>query len=176
LTALGSAVLGAAMVAGVGVAIAKYGPGVAEKGTAPRRGTPGDWLGIDPTESRKDRLDRLNNEGAPRWKRFLLGDAAEPGFSFRDSMSMNTGIGRKDSGPADVSLVGVPEISIPGPVMTQPNGTQDVRITNPQPAPVFNVTINAPTNDPKAIADAAVSALSAKWNALSNGAFSDGGN
>lgn len=78
-------------------------------------------------------------------------------------------------GPADVSLVGVPEISIPGPVTTQPSGTQDVRITNPQPAPNITVHVTA-TQDPQAIAAAAVAAISAKWNALSNGAFSDGSN
>lgn len=78
-------------------------------------------------------------------------------------------------GPADVNLIGVPEISIPGPVTTQPSGTQDVRVTNPQPAPNITVNITA-TQDAQAIAAAAVAAISAKWNALSRGAYSDGAN
>jgi TP901 family phage tail tape measure protein len=86
------------------------------------------------------------------------------------SMRANTG------GASEVNVVGVPEVSIPGPVTTQPSGTQDVRVTNPMPAPVINLTINAQTNDPHAIAAAAEAALSAKLNALSRGAFSDGAN
>lgn len=79
------------------------------------------------------------------------------------------------SGPADVNLIGIPEVTIPAPVTTQPSGTQDVRVTNPQPAPHITVHVTA-TQDPQAIAAAAVAAISAKWSALSRGAFSDGAN
>jgi len=79
------------------------------------------------------------------------------------------------SGPSEVNVIGVPEVSIPSPVTTQPSGTQDVRVTNPQPAPNITVHVTA-TQDPQAIAAAAVAAISAKWNALSRGAFSDGAN
>ncbi|QDC00377.1 phage tail tape measure protein [Mesorhizobium sp. 8] len=92
---------------------------------------------------------------------------------FRDLLAP---VGSKDAGPSEVNVIGVPEVSIPAPVTTTPSGTQDVRVTNPMPAPVFNISISAPASDAKAMADAAVAALSAKWNALSRGAFSDGAN
>jgi hypothetical protein len=107
-------------------------------------------------------------------KRFLLGAAADPGFNFRDHMSMN--LGGKDAGPSDVSVVGVPEVSIPGPITTQPSGTQDVRVTNPTPAPVVNITVNAQTNDPQGIVAAVEKWASDKLNALSRSAYSDGAN
>jgi TP901 family phage tail tape measure protein len=76
--------------------------------------------------------------------------------------------------PADVNLIGVPEVSIPAPVTTQPSGVQDVRVTNPPPAPNVYVTVHAQTNaDPGQIAAATEAALSAKLNALSRGSFSD---
>lgn len=53
-----------------------------------------------------------------------------------------TPIGGKDGSPSDVKVLGVPAVAIPGPVMTQPSGVQDVRMTNPPPRP--NFTINAP--------------------------------
>ncbi len=49
-------------------AIAKYGPDVAKKARKPKPGEPGWWLGIDPTESREDRLKRLNGEDWNRGK------------------------------------------------------------------------------------------------------------
>jgi TP901 family phage tail tape measure protein len=77
--------------------------------------------------------------------------------------------------PADVSLVGVPEISIPNPVTTQPSGTQDVRVTNPQPAPNITVNVTA-APDPYATAMKVLSELSSNFRALSGGAYGDGGN
>jgi TP901 family phage tail tape measure protein len=94
------------------------------------------------------------------------------GQMFRDLLAP---VGGKDGNPADVNLIGIPQIAIPGTVTTQPSGTQDVRITNPQPAPNITVHVTA-TQDPQAIAAAAVAAISAKWNALSRGSFSDGAN
>ncbi|WP_035830485.1 phage tail tape measure protein [Kaistia adipata] len=78
-------------------------------------------------------------------------------------------------GPRDVNLVGVPEISIPAPVTTQPSGTQDVRVTNPQPAPNITVNVTA-APDPQATAMRVLSELSTKFGALSRGAYSDGAN
>lgn len=55
-------------------------------------------------------------------------------------------------GPVDMSLVGTPSINVASAVQTVPTGTQDVRITNPQPAPVVTVTVHATTNaSPEAI-------------------------
>jgi hypothetical protein len=71
----------------------------------------------------------------------------------------------------------VPEVSIPGPVTTQPSGTQDVRVTNPQPAPVIYFTQHVQTGaDPAQIRAETEAALSSKLDALSRGAFSDGAN
>lgn len=91
---------------------------------------------------------------------------------FKDLMAPVGG----NNGPADVNLVGVPDVSISAPVTTQPSGVQDVRITNPPPAPNISVTVHAQSNDPQAIAAATVSAISAKLSAFSRGAYSDGAN
>lgn len=83
-------------------------------------------------------------------------------------------ISNKDAGPSDVNVIGIPEVTIPGPVTTQPSGVQDVRVTNPPPAPNVYVTVHAQTNaDPGQIAAATEAALSAKLNALSRGAYTD---
>jgi TP901 family phage tail tape measure protein len=107
--------------------------------------------------------------GVSNWwnsiKQYLPGDLTRPIGSLQNQ-----------NGPSEVNVVGVPEVAIPGPVTTQPSGTQDVRVTNPQPAPVINVTVNAQGSDPKAIADATAAAISARLNALSRGAYSDGAN
>lgn len=93
------------------------------------------------------------------------------------SMKVNTGKAESADGKNEVSISGTPDVSIPNPVTTQPRGTQDVRITNPMPAPVINVTVHAQTNaDPGQIAATTERALSYKLNALSNGAYSDGAN
>lgn len=49
-------------------------------------------------------------------------------------------IGGSNDGPADVNLVGVPEMAIPAPVTIRPSGVQDVRMTNPPPRPNVTVT------------------------------------
>lgn len=77
------------------------------------------------------------------------------------------------SGASDVR---VPEVSIPGPVTTQPSGTQDVRVTNPMPAPNINMTFHVQTNDPRALIDAAKQSLSKELTGLYNGAYLDGSN
>lgn len=79
------------------------------------------------------------------------------------------------TGPEDVSLVGTPPVMVAGPVTTQPSGIQAVRVTNPMPAPVINVTVNATTNAaPAEIAGAVKQQISAELAALSAGAYSDG--
>nr|WP_278437122.1 phage tail tape measure protein [Brucella anthropi] len=79
-------------------------------------------------------------------------------------------------GPADVSLVGTPSISVATPVQTLPSGTQDVRITNPQPAPVVTVHMNVQTGaSPEQIASQTAQAVAAQFRAASGGAYSDGG-
>jgi hypothetical protein len=115
--------------------------------------------------------------GASWWMRLLLGAAAEPGFNFRNQLGMSVGgMAGGSNSPSDVSVVGVPEVSIPGPITTQPSGTQDVRVTNPTPAPVVNITVNAQTNDPQGIVAAVEKWASDKLNALSRSAYSDGAN
>lgn len=179
LTALGTAALAALGVGAIAAAIAKFGPDAAAKARKPEKGEPAWWLGIDPTETREERLKRLNinPEDGFSWKKFFFGKAADPDFDFREYMKINRGGAASDAGPQDVSLVGVPEVSIPAPVTTQPSGTQDVRVTNPVPAPVINITVNAQTNaDAGQIAAATERALSDRLNALSRGAYSDGAN
>lgn len=79
-------------------------------------------------------------------------------------------------GPADVSLVGTPSVSVATPVQTMPSGTQDVRITNPQPAPVVTVHMNVQTGaSPEQIASQTAQAVAAQFRAASGGAYSDGG-
>ncbi|SFJ63076.1 phage tail tape measure protein [Aerobium aerolatum] len=72
-------------------------------------------------------------------------------------------------GPQEVTLIDVPT------VQTRPTGTQQVRVVNPMPAPVINVTVNASTNaDPRQIASATRDAISAELASLMNGSYSDG--
>lgn len=79
-------------------------------------------------------------------------------------------------GPADVSLVGTPSVSVATPVQTLPSGTQDVRVTNPQPAPVVTVHMNVQTGaSPEQIASQTAQAVAAQFRAASGGAYSDGG-
>ncbi|GAA5662575.1 hypothetical protein Brsp07_01044 [Brucella sp. NBRC 14130] len=79
-------------------------------------------------------------------------------------------------GSADVSLVGTPSVSVATPVQTLPSGTQDVRVTNPQPAPVVTVHMNVQTGaSPEQIASQTAQAVAAQFRAASGGAYSDGG-
>lgn len=100
------------------------------------------------------------------------------GPSFKEAMAIDVGKYRPapSTGPENVNIVGTPPVSIAAPVQTVPSGTQDVRVTNPQPAPVVHVTVHAQTNaSPAEIGAAVGSAISAKLQAASNGAYSDGG-
>lgn len=53
----------------------------------------------------------------------------------------------RPTGPAEVNIIGRPEVSISAPVTTLPSGVQDVKIINPTPvhAPI-SVTVYATTN------------------------------
>ncbi|RRH87428.1 phage tail tape measure protein [Mesorhizobium tamadayense] len=55
----GSVALGLLGLGAGAAAISKFGPGVAAKSKMPEKGTPGWWLGINPTETREQRLQRL---------------------------------------------------------------------------------------------------------------------
>lgn len=81
------------------------------------------------------------------------------------------------SAPSDVSLVGTPSVSITNPVQTMPNGTQDVRVINPQPPQINNyITLHAQTGaTPAELRSEMERLLMGKITAASNGAFSDGG-
>lgn len=60
-------------------------------------------------------------------------------LSDKTGLRVNPG-GTGEATPVDI--LGVPEVSIPAPVVTQPTGVQDVRITNPAPHPNITVHIN----------------------------------
>lgn len=84
---------------------------------------------------------------------------------------------RSGASPSDVSLVGTPSVSITTPVQTMPSGTQDVRVTNPQPPQINNyITLHAQTGATAAeLRGEMERLLMGKITAASNGAFSDGG-
>lgn len=88
--------------------------------------------------------------------------------------SPTAGIGK---GPTDVSIVDTPSVSISNPVQTMPSGTQDVRVTNPQPPQINNyITLNAQTGATAAeLRGEMERLLVGKITSASNGAFSDGG-
>lgn len=72
---------------------------------------------------------------------------------------------------------GINEVSVAGPVETQPRGVQEVRVTNPAPAPNVSISVQVQTNaDPDAIARATELAFSRKYSEIAAGAFSDGAN
>jgi TP901 family phage tail tape measure protein len=92
------------------------------------------------------------------WKRFFLGDAADPNFSLRKQMSMDTGkyMGGQNAGGPDVAAALRDTI-----IQTRPTGTQDVKVTNPvRPNVSVSVMVNAQTNaSPQAIGDAVGAAV-----------------
>jgi hypothetical protein len=88
--------------------------------------------------------------------------------------SPTAGVGK---GPTDVSIVDTPSVSISTPVQTMPSGTQDVRVTNPQPPQINNyITLNAQSGATAAeLRGEMERLLVGKITSASNGAFSDGG-
>ncbi len=108
------------------------------------------------------------------WSKLLLGSAAYPDFNSKDHFGIQTRAGT--SGPADVLLVGTPSVSVASAVETRPSGVQDVRLTNPPPAPVVTIHMNVQTGaSPEQIASQTAQAVAAQFRSASNGAFSDGG-
>jgi TP901 family phage tail tape measure protein len=196
LSAFGTFVTGSAFLAAVGAVIAKYGPDVVAKSRKPKRGEPGWWIGIDPTESREDRLDRLNarpSQGGPNTRGRFRGDyynthmvpdaapaATQPvPFTWKGLWQdlMKPVGGGAGGAPADVSLIGNPAVSVTGPVQTQPSGVQDVRVTNPPPVPNISVSVQVQSNaSPQEIGNATAAALSSKLHEMSSGSYSDGAN
>lgn len=109
---------------------------------------------------------------------FWFGEQDGKRPSFKEAMAIDVGKYRSpvSSGPENVNIVGTPPVSIATPVQTVPSGTQDVRVTNPPPAPQISVVVHAQTNaSPSEIGSAVGNAISAKLQAASNGAYSDGG-
>lgn len=115
-------------------------------------------------------------------KRFWIGDAADPNFSARQHFAI--GSNRKVDAVDDPAKPAAGLQTTDQPVrisaesiaqMLQKSGTQDVRVTNPQPP---NVTIHAPisiygVSDPKAAAGAAASDLGQAVKSAVEGSFSD---
>lgn len=142
-------------------------------------GTLGAWaslvqgLGDTPGGTFQEQVEnqRKAREGLQNfnWKRLLFGAAADPGFSFRDHLKMDTAQ-YMGSGGQDVAAALRDTI-----VQTKPTGTQDVKITNPtRPNVSVSVTVNATTNaSPEAIGATVGSAVKAEVE----GSFgaSDGG-
>ncbi|MGY5801846.1 phage tail tape measure protein [Rhizobium sp. LEGMi12c] len=97
-------------------------------------------------------------------RRTWFGAAADKGFNFRDHMGVNV----QDRPTTRIDAASIAEI-------TRPNGTQDVRVVNPQ-AP--NVTVHAPisitgVSDPQAAANAVLSQLGAAVKNAADTQFSD---
>lgn len=114
------------------------------------------------------------NPSNTTWKQLLLGRAANPNFNAKDHFGIETK--SADGGPSDVLLVGTPPVTVATPVTTVPSGTQEVRVTNPQPAPVVTIHMNVKTGaSPEEIASQAAQAVAAQFRTASGGAYSDGG-
>lgn len=114
------------------------------------------------------------NPSNTTWKQLLLGRAADPNFNAKDHFGIETK--SADGGPSDVLLVGTPPVTVATPVTTVPSGTQEVRVTNPQPAPVVTIHMNVKTGaSPEEIASQAAQAVAAQFRTASGGAYSDGG-
>jgi TP901 family phage tail tape measure protein len=111
---------------------------------------------------------------SPAWKAIEGFGAAIRGLenSLADRFGMRVNAPNAESrqlGPQAVLIQGIPTVT------TQPTGIQSVRVTNPMPAPIINVTVHATTNaNPHEIAGAVERSLSSKLAAMSGGAYSDG--
>lgn len=121
--------------------IQKFGPDIASRGRKPKPGEPATWLGIDPTETREERLERLNEE-----RTRSLGGPAQRG---RDSGDVDRERGLDsflDGPPRPSSGVSIREMPpIRGMVTTQPSGVQRVEVTNPV-RPNVNINVNMHNN------------------------------
>lgn len=148
------------------------------------------------SEETRSAAERKLRTGGIWSKEWWLGDAADPDFSLRDRLAINAGIsgGRRRSQSEEAGggvgvfqqfLSGIDKLlqsseqqvptlrSIHDVLSAPPRGTQDVRITNPQPvlAPV-NVTVYATTN---ASADEIGRQTADRVRGAVEGAYNDGG-
>lgn len=97
----------------------------------------------------REHFDNTPTEDHP-WRKFFFGAAADPGFSLRNQMGMNTAYGSRAGQGSGGDVAAVLRDSV---IQTRPTGTQDVKVTNPvRPNVTVSVTVNATTNaDPAAI-------------------------
>ena len=138
--------------------------------------TPGDSFQQQVENQRKSRegLQRMLGIGGDQpfsWRRLFLGAAAEPGFSLRSQLAMDTAYGSnagQQGGGENVAAALRDAV-----IQTRPTGTQDVKVTNPvRPNVSVSVTVNATTNaSPQAIGSAVGDAVKSRVE----GMFSDGG-
>ena len=109
---------------------------------------------------------------------FWFGEQDGKRPSFKEAMAIDVSKYRSpaSSGPENVNIVGSPPVTVASAVQTVPSGTQDVRVTNPPAPSNIQVVVHAMTNAlPAEIGAAVATAISAKLQAASNGAYSDGG-
>jgi hypothetical protein len=109
---------------------------------------------------------------------FWFGEQDGKRPSFKEAMAIDVSKYRSpaSSGPENVNIVGSPPVTVASAVQTVPSGTQDVRVTNPPAPSNIQVVVHAITNAlPAEIGAAVANAISAKLQAASNGAYSDGG-
>lgn len=124
--------------------------------------TPGDTFEdqVRNQQKSKEGLERMlgltpDAEGVPGWKRFLLGDAAQPGFDAKSHFGIQTGVADGSGKPLVLDSSSIDQLLQPS------RGTQDVRVTNKEPP---HVTVHAPISitgisSPEAAADAAAARL-----------------
>ena len=139
-----------------------------------------DRVHTDEQKKRAADFNATHNRGiSALWDRsFWLGDDDGKRPSFKETMAIDVNKYRPpaSSSPENVNIVGTPPVALAAPVQTVPSGTQDVRVTNPPPAAQISVAVNVQTNaSPSEIGAAVGNAISAKLQAASNGAYSDGG-
>lgn len=135
--------------------------------------TPGDTFDKQVENQRKARegLQRMLGIGDESfsWKRFFLGKAADPNFSFRDHMRMAPGSKALNEQGSGTDVTEALRNTI---FQTKPTGTQDVNIINPvRPNVNVSVTVHATSSDPDAVGGATGSAVRAEVEGL----LSDGG-
>ncbi|ASV87728.1 phage tail tape measure protein, TP901 family, core region [Ochrobactrum quorumnocens] len=139
-----------------------------------------DRVHTDEQKKKAADFNATHNRGiSALWDRsFWLGDDDGKRPSFKETMAIDVNKYRPpaSSSPENVNIVGTPPVALAAPVQTVPSGTQDVRVTNPPPAAQISVAVNVQTNaSPSEIGAAVGNAISAKLQAASNGAYSDGG-
>lgn len=139
-----------------------------------------DRVHTDQQKKKAAAFNATHNRGiAALWDpTFWFGEQDGKRPSLKEAMAIDVGKYRlpASSGPENVNIVGSPAVSIASAVQTVPSGTQDVRVTNPSVPSNIQVVVHAMTNAlPAEVGAAVATAISAKLQAASNGAYSDGG-